>query len=292
MIRLLAPVQTLMLPPLASIHGWSAEAVRAHQRQAAAALGRNVIFRERMRDGGLGPRMAVIPPGAFLMGSPPNEVKRSNTEGPQHEVRLTRPFALGVYAVSFAEYERFCTATRQAKPDDAGWGRRDRPVIDVSWADAQAYCRWLSAQTGQRYRLPSEAEWEYAARAGTTRAFRFKGPISTDKANYDGNFNYDFGAEGEYRGKTVAVNDFAPNRWGLYQMQGNVWEWIQDDWHKSYEGAPADGSAWKSSGDCSMRVLRGGCWFYAPSWLRSAARFYSPSDARYYFVGFRLARDL
>lgn len=156
----------------------SNDAVHPSQRQAAEALGLPAIFRNKLRSGGVGPVMVVIPAGAFLMGSSNSEPERSNDEGPQHFVTFSRPFALGRYAVTFDEYDLFCRLTGRHAAEDQGWGRGKRPVIHVIWKDAQAYCQWLSSETGKNYRLPSEAEWEYACRAGTTTLFWWGNTIS------------------------------------------------------------------------------------------------------------------
>ncbi|MCB1769423.1 MAG: SUMF1/EgtB/PvdO family nonheme iron enzyme [Candidatus Competibacteraceae bacterium] len=248
-------------------------------------------LQERLRGGGIGPEVVVIPAGEFLMGSPEDEPERQASEGPQHPVVLAQPFAIGRYAVTFEEYDRFCAATRRDQPSDGGWGRGRRPVINVSWEDAVAYCAWLSRETGASYRLPSEAEWEYAARAGTTTAFWWGDEIDPTRANYDGRSTYRNGARGAYRKKTVPVDDFQPNPFGLYQVHGNVWEWVQDSWHDNYQGAPADGSAWEEAGG-GPRVLRGGSWYNVPLRLRSAARFRFDPRLGNYDVGFRLARTL
>ncbi len=199
------------------------------------------VFQNTLKDGGEGPKMVVIPAGKFIMGSLPSEPKRSNDEGPQHEARIERPFAIGVYAVTFEEYDRFAEATGKEKPGDAGWGRSRRPVIHVSWHDAVAYAQWLSEQTGATYRLPSEAEWEYAARAGTVTPFHLGERITTDQANFDGRYTYNGSAKGQYREKTVAVGSFPANAFGLHDVHGNVWEWVQDCWHDDYKGAPDPG---------------------------------------------------
>ena len=157
------------------------------------------------------------------------------------------------------------------RPDDRGWGRGNRPVINVSWEDAQRYVTWLTRRTGEAYRLLSESEWEYAARAGTTTPFHFGRTISTDQANYDGDYRYGTGRKGRDRKKTVPVGSFAANRFGLHDVHGNVWEWVQDCWNPSYHGAPRDGRAWERR-DCSQRVLRGGSWLNEPWLLRSAIR--------------------
>jgi formylglycine-generating enzyme required for sulfatase activity len=230
--------------------------------------------------------MVVIPAGRFLMGSPPEEPERRDSEGPPHEVRIAEPFAMGVYTVTFDDYDRFCDSNKQAKPNDTGWGRNNRPVINVSWEDVQAYCAWLSEQTGRRYRLPSEAEWEYACRAGTTTPFHFGVRITTDQANFNGNYTYNGSAKGEYREKTVPVGSFPPNAFGLCDMHGNVWEWCQDAWHRNYNGAPTDGSAWEAKGDVA-RVVRGGSWFFGPASARSAYRGGNDPGYRGVDLGFR-----
>ncbi|MDS4031748.1 MAG: formylglycine-generating enzyme family protein [Candidatus Contendobacter sp.] len=216
-------------------------------------------FQDRLRDGRMGPEMVVIPAGEFLMGSPADESERQASEGPQHPVAFARPFAMGRYAVTFEEYNLFCQSTGRQKSSDSSWGRGRRPVINVSWEDAVAYCAWLSSETGAPYRLPSEAEWEYAARGVTKTAFWWGDEIDPTRANYNGNHTYRNGARGEYRRRTVPVDDFQPNPFGLYQVHGNVWEWVQDSWYGDYQNAPADGSAWEET-DGGPRVLRGGSW--------------------------------
>lgn len=193
----------------------------------------------------------------------------------------------GVYAVTFDDYDRCCERTKRDKPSDSGWGRAKRPVIDVSWDDAQDYCQWLTEQTGRAYRLPSEAEWEFACRAGTTTPFHFGERVTPDQANFDGNYPYNDSAEGKNRKKTVPVGSFPPNAFGLYDMHGNVWEWCEDRWHGNFEGAPTDGSAWDSGGDQS-RVVRGGSWDIIPRLCRAASRSYFASDSRSSSLGFRV----
>jgi formylglycine-generating enzyme required for sulfatase activity len=231
------------------------------------------------------PEMVAIPAGSFLMGSPSSEQGRENDESPQHRVTISQPFALGKYEVTFDEYDVFARATGKSLPDDKGWGRGRRPVINVSWEDAQAYAKWLSQQTGERYRLPSEAEWEYAARAGTPSAYWWDNSIGSNRANC-----YGCGSRWDSR-QTAPAGSFSANGFGLFDVHGNVWEWTEDCWNGSYSGAPADGSAW-TRGDCGRRVLRGGSWFDVPRSLRAALRFgYTPS-VRDNVFGFRLARTL
>jgi hypothetical protein len=173
--------------------------------------------------------MVVVPAGSFTMGSPPSEEGRSDSEGPQHRVTIARPFAVGKFEVTFAEWDA-CVAAGGCshRPGDQGWGRGNRPVIDVSWNDiTQQYLPWLSRKTGKTYRLLSEAEWEYAARAGTTTAFSTGRTITPEQANFDGNYTYGGSAKGVYRSKTVEVGSFPPNAFGLFDMHGNLWEWCR-----------------------------------------------------------------
>jgi formylglycine-generating enzyme required for sulfatase activity len=238
------------------------------------------------------PEMVVIPAGRFVMGSPANEEGRDDDEGPQHFVTIAEPFALGRYSVTFDEHDEFAATTGREPAGDEGWGRGRRPVINVSWEDAQAYVAWLSERTGATYRLPSEAEWEYACRAGTTTPFHFGPTISTDEANYDGNNTYGAGRKGADREQTLPVGSFPANDFGLHDMHGNVWEWCADVWHESYDGAPLDGSAWLEGGDQGRRVLRGGSWNSNPRFLRSATRNWFEPVNCVNRVGFRVARTL
>jgi formylglycine-generating enzyme required for sulfatase activity len=256
------------------------------------------------QDAPFAPEMAVIPPGRFTMGSPKDEPGRYGDEGPRHEVTIPRPLAVGRYAVTFEEWDfaqddkdwAAATGTKPRKPNDEQWGRGRRPVIDVSWDDAKAYATWLSHRTGQAYRLLSEAEWEYACRAGTATPFSWGGSITPEQANYNGDFIYEGGgAKGEYRAKTVPVDSFEPNPWGLYQMHGNVWEWCEDHWRDSYKKKPerlkVTGGAWTTRSGGS-RVLRGGAWDVYPAFLRAAVRGRGDSGGRSGSVGFRVARTL
>ena len=240
------------------------------------------------------PEMVVVPAGSFMMGSPESEEGRSD-EAPQHRVTFARQFAVGRFAVTFDEWDA-CVADRGCngyKPKDEGWGRGKRPVINVSWNDAKAYVAWLSKKTGKTYRLLSEAEREYVTRAGTTTPFWWGSSISTRQANYNGNHTYGGGSKGEKRQKTLPVNSFQPNPWGLYQVHGNVWERMEDCWNNSYSGAPTDGSAWKT-GDCTRPVRRGGSWRHGPRNLRSAYREgpYMLGAWRFDDTGIRVARTL
>ena len=228
------------------------------------------------------PEMIVVPAGSFTMGSPAKEEGRNANESPQHGVTFTRQFAVGKFAVTFDEWDA-CVAAAGCngyKPADQGWGRDRRPVIYVSWNDAKAYAAWLSAKTGKAYRLLSEAEREYVTRAGTMTPYWWGSSISNNQANY-----------GTYRSQTVPVDTFQPNPWGLYQVHGNVTDWVEDCAYSSYSGAPTDGSAWVAN-NCSQRVVRGGSWTYSPQDLRSASRHGITPDGRNIGVGFRVGRTL
>jgi formylglycine-generating enzyme required for sulfatase activity/uncharacterized caspase-like protein len=229
------------------------------------------------------PAMVVLPAGEFMMGSPSGEAGRSSDEGPQRKVTMPRPFAVGKYEVTFAEWEACvagggCTGNRT--PSDQGWGKGRRPVINVSWRDVKEYVAWLSRKTRKSYRLLSEAEWEYAARAGTTTRYAFGDTINKSQAQF-----YD-------ARETEEVGSFPANRFGLHDMHGNVWEWVEDAWRPGYQEAPLDGSVWEG-GDMSLRVLRGGSWGnHNPDDLRSALRFRVRPVNRVYLFGFRVARTL
>ena len=228
------------------------------------------------------PKMVRINPGRFLMGSPEGEERRDLHEGPQHEVVIDYHFEVGKYPVTFREWDS--AARRGAcdgyRPEDLGWGRGWRPVINVSWDDAQAYIRFMNDRTGRGYRLLSEAEWEYCCRAGATTAYAF-GETLTNRSQ---------GVVFAYN-RTVEVNRLWANRWGLVSMHGNVWEWCQDAWNDSYDdpGRPDDGSPWLS-GDTTQRVLRGGSWISPSGNLRSAYRLRSETGDRDLYNGFRVAR--
>lgn len=272
--------------------------------------------------------MVVVPAGKFAMGSPPSEEGRYDAEGPVHQVSIDKPFALGRYAVTFGEFRTFVRATgykteaeRNAgnqgchawddsdrtfdwRPglswDNPGFDQKDRqPAVCVSWNDAQAYLKWFAQRAGTSYRLPSEAQWEYAARAGTTAA-RLWGNDPNQACRYAnvadqsefGTYKWTFRHEcNDGYFFTAPVGSYFPNAFGLYDMLGNVWQWTEDCWNASYAGAPPDGSAW-TGGDCARRVARGGSWFNEPRFVRSAYRFWIEASDRGYFVGFRLARAL
>ena len=225
------------------------------------------------------PEMVVVPQGTFTMGSPASEEERHyDREGPQHQVTISNPFAVGKFEVTFREWDA-CVSEGGCshRPDDSGWGRGNRPVINVNWHDAQQYVSWLSRKTGHRYRLLSDSEWEYAARAGTTGSFYFGSTISTNQANYRG-------------ASTVSVGSFPANRFGLHDVHGNVMEWVEDCWHGygNFDGAPQDGSAWVTGGNCGERVLRSSSWDSSELWGLGLGE----TGARYNYIGFRVARTL
>ena len=267
------------------------------------------VLRDRFLGGDArGPELVLLPTGRFQMGSPEHERKIAMDAGsqpgwlarelPQHWVGIEKPIAMGRYPVTVGEWRVFVASTGWRPSGETDWDapgftQTDRhPVVGVNWFDAIRYVRWLSEATGKSYRLPSEAEWEYACRAGTKTAFSFGDRITTDQANYDGNFTYNGGPRGEYRRGTTPVGKFAANPWGLFDMHGNVWEWVQDVVHDNYDGAPLDGSAWEEGGDQARRILRGGSWLYNPRYLRSALRNGFSAALSNDIVGFRIVRDL
>jgi len=257
------------------------------------------------------PEMVVVPPGRFLMGSPRDEPGRRDDDegdgnGKQVDVAILRPLAVSRFVITFDQWDA-CVADGGCngyRPDDNKWGRGRLPVINVSWDDAHAYVGWLSRKTGKTYRLLSEAEREYVTRAGTQTPFWWGQSISTTQANYNGD-PYAGGSKGEFRQKTVAVDSFDANPWGLYQVHGNVWDWLEDCYHGTYAGMPSKtrygGAPWVA--DCALvgdgkgkdvilRTRRGGSWFIDPKFLRSAYRSRLAPGSREIYVGFRVARTL
>ncbi|UCD77468.1 MAG: SUMF1/EgtB/PvdO family nonheme iron enzyme [Desulfobacterales bacterium] len=245
------------------------------------------------------PTMVEIPTGEFWMGSKDDDSEARANEKPSHVVVISKPFGIGKYEVTFEEYDRFAYATKRPLPSDAENQGRDRyPVVNICWIDAMAYAEWLSSQTGKRYRLPTEAEWEYAARAGTN-SVRFWGNSSEQACEYA---NVADLSHNRYKGGRIKhtcddghkvsakVGSFKPNPFGLYDMLGNVWEWVHDCWNDTYKEAPADGSAWPA-GQCDDHIARGGSWNCAPEQLRSAHRLKNSSINRSPYIGFRLAQD-
>jgi formylglycine-generating enzyme required for sulfatase activity len=267
--------------------GWPKRLTSEIEREYAEKRllpGEIITFRECTRC----PEMIVVPPGKFQMGSPEEEKGHQSWEGPRHEVIIPANFAVGKFEVTFDEWKACVDARVCEDSSEQGWGRISRPVINVSWEDAQQYVKWLSLRTGKVYRLLSEAEWEYAARAGSDKYYSWGDNMGTAQASC-------WGCGGDWDGQTVnrtaPVGSFAPNAFGLYDMHGNVWEWVEDCWNASYAGAPQNGSAW-TDGDCKNRLVRGGSWGMTPEDLRSATRSKVAAVYRSSGRGIRVARTL
>jgi formylglycine-generating enzyme required for sulfatase activity len=242
--------------------------------------------------------MVAIPRGKFLMGSPEDEPGRYDDESPQHEVTV-QPFFMGKYPVTQAQWKAVATkcpqVNRELEPNPSKFKENKQennlPVERITWYDAVEFCKRLSQLTGRKYRLPSEAEWEYACRAGTTTPFHFGETITGKLANYRATTTYGEEPKGECRERTTPVGSFTANAFGLYDMHGNVWEWCDDHWHGDYNDAPTDGSAWIESNSVeegARRLLRGGSWYSDPRNCRSAYRHNYYPDYRSFHYGFRL----
>ena len=296
------------------------EAEERARREAAAEAERRRRELEpgrRFRDCDACPQMVVVPAGSFMMGSPPGEEGRFDNEGPVHRVSIAEPLAVGVHEVTRGEFARFVRETSRSTGNacrvwdsnegkvversglnwrNPGFAQADRhPVVCVNWDDAQSYVRWLSRETGERYRLLSESEWEYVARAGT-RTARYWGESESGQCRYgngaDASTTFDWRVScSDGHARTSPVGSYTKNGFGLHDVLGNAWEWVQDCWNEDYAGAPGNGRAWER-GDCSQRVVRGGSWVDKPRNLRSAVRYGFASGDRDYDVGFRIARTL
>ena len=295
-----------------------AEAERKEQARALREPGR----RFRDCEGSWCPELVVVQSGSYMMGSPESEAGRFDREDPRHRVRIAKPIAVGMYEVRRGEFGRFVRETGHSTGnacwtyEGGEWKERSgrswrtpgfsqadgHPVVCVSWEDARAYVKWLSGETGESYRLLSESEWEYVARAGTGTS-RYWGDGETGQcAHANGADRALKRRYGDWKWATASCDDgqihsapvgnYRANGYGLHDVLGNVWEWVEDCWHDGYGGAPGDGRAWTVGGDCSRRVLRGGSWFIGPQNLRSANRFGYPAGDRGYFAGFRVARTL
>jgi formylglycine-generating enzyme required for sulfatase activity len=231
------------------------------------------------------PVMIVIPPGKFIMGSPENESDRETSEGPQHEVTVAEPFAVSKFEVTFAEWDA-CVAAAACPQVADHWGRGKMPVINVSWRDAKQYVAWLLQLTGKEYRLLTEAEWEYVARAGAKTRYSWGDVARVGNANCDG-----CGSQWDLQ-QTAPVGSFKANAFGLYDMHGNVWEWVEDSWRENYDGVPTDASAWLREGDPNYRVIRGGSWRNESELVRAAVRFRRNINVRFDTLGVRVARTM
>ena len=256
--------------------------VEAEPEPEPVETARAEVFRDKLKGGGYGPTMITVPAGTFLMGASSSVV--GPDEVPRHQVTISA-FVVGVYEVTFDEYYRFARATGRKKPKDNGWDRKTHPVVDVAWDDALAYTRWISKQTGKSYRLLSESEWEYVARAGTTRSFWWGSKAGTGNAHC-------FDCKSDYStSKPAKVGTYKPNPFGLYDTAGNVFEWVHDCYHRNYKDAPDDGSVWEG-GDCDVRIARGGAYRSPANSMRVENRDSFKSNRGQYNVGFRVARDL
>jgi formylglycine-generating enzyme required for sulfatase activity len=282
---------------------------RAATSSATEAAASRKRLRDQFLDGSAeGPELVALPAGRFQMGSTADEREAAlaagarkawlEREAPRHAVDIANPFAIGRHPVTVGQWRLFVLGTRWKGASGINWATPgfvqgdEHPVVGVTWHDAQLYVRWLSARTGKRYRLASEAEWEYACRAGTSTPFSFGDTIRPDQANYDTRFAWDGAPLGVPRRGTTAAGSYPANAWDLCDMHGNVWEWVQDVMHESFEGAPTDGSAWEQGGDQVRRVLRGGSWLYHPRYLRSAVRNGFAAKLSNDKVGFRVVRAL
>lgn len=308
---------------------WDALATRGRETVAARSArsdGKTTrpplrVFSDTLTSAGAGPEMVVIPAGIFIMGRPPIEEAQIEYRGPsspQALVRFSKPFALGRYAVTVEQWRTYLAASGMRMPVGASLWRTDRhstgcrwsetasweypgfvqgsnhPVVCVSWNDARGYCQWLSQETGHEYYLPTEAQWEYACRAGTQTTFHFGETIDTTRANYDGTYVYGDGEAGLFRQQTVEVGTLmSPNPWGLHDMHGNVEEWCEDPWEFFPERKNSDGNA-RPEGICTddRKVYRGGSWVQTPAALSSASRSRDAAGARCNAVGFRVARRI
>jgi formylglycine-generating enzyme required for sulfatase activity len=287
---LLAPSAAESDSPLRSLNG-SFPNLRLPQPVSALeeqALSPQDLFKECA----VCPEMIVVPAGDFVMGAPDGEADSQSNERPQHTVSIRHAFAVGRFAVTFAEWDACVSAGVCKFRPTQGFGQERMPVLNLYWHDAQDYVWWLSNRTGRPYRLLSEAEREYVTRAGVVaNAYWWGDTISAAEANYNG---VRFGAaesNNPLLKRPVPVDSFRPNAWGLYQVHGNVYEWVMDCWNETYNGAPTDGSAWVE-GECHRRVLRGGSWSRGPESLRSAARIGMGSDMRMFPFSMRVARTL
>jgi formylglycine-generating enzyme required for sulfatase activity len=261
--------------------GWKISRKRCQAQYFTEDLGNGITL-----------EMVAIPGGTFMMGAPENEKDSRDSERPQHQVTV-QPFFMGKYPVTQAQWRAVAAlpqVNKELDPNPSYFKGDDRPVERVSWYDALEFCARLNFRinvtTGRDYRLASEAEWEYACRAGTTTPFYFGETITTDLANYHGNYTYGNAPQGEYRKQTATVGSFPPNAFGLYDMHGNVWEWCADTWHDNYQGAPKDGSAWINDND--NPILRGGSWNDFPKYCRSAFRHSNYRASLYDEIGFRV----
>ncbi|MDE2851314.1 MAG: SUMF1/EgtB/PvdO family nonheme iron enzyme [Acidobacteriota bacterium] len=298
MAKASAAVPAPSVPP-AVVPAEDAEPPRSGPEPVSASSWRvGARFSDALASGGRGPEMIVLPSGRYYMGCV-SGMGCSSRERPIRDVSFANPFAVSLHEVTLDEVDRYTAATGRSLVDDGGWGRGRRPAVNVSWSDAQEYVAWLSRETGGAYRLLTEAEWEYAARAGSTTQFHF-GDHPMELCRYGNHADVSVPERLEWRNtlcsdrvalETADVGSYAPNPWGLHDMHGNVWEWVEDCWNENYEGSPTDGSA-LTEGDCSRRIVRGGSWNNRPALLRAAGRNGVGVGERGLNIGFRVARTL
>lgn len=255
-------------------------------------LGAHFVEHVALESGDFAVALAVIPAGAFFMGSPFKEFARQDCEGPQHKVSVQRDFAMMRHCVTLGDYLRFCEATGYPRPRRYSWTDAQFPVFNVCFVDAESYAAWLSEQTRQRYRLPTEAEWEYAARAGTETAFAFGDKIHRSEVNCAGGLHCTRGFYFCGLSRPVTVGSLPANAWGLHEMHGNMQELVLDHWRDKYAGVPRMAHEPWLEGDGRLRVVRGGSWFDAPGMARSAARWYREHAEFDLNLSFRLVREL
>ena len=270
-------------PNLPFVHDLTPVRLRTLQQESARTAGLDVFFQDSLSDGHTGPELAIIPAGVFTLGNP--EAERGFGELAPRNVDIERAFAIGRYCVTADEFQRYAEACGHIWPDHLVRTEARQPVTNVSRADATGYLAWLSELSGQHYRLPTEAEWEYAARGGTSSRYSWGDEMRRGSANCK-----DCGEPWQADGPSP-VASFPPNAYGLHDMNGSVWEWVEDCWHSTYKNAPADARAWTES-FCPVRVIRGGSWRDGASYMPTTTRFKYDGSVRHSQNGFRVARDV
>ncbi|GCA72415.1 serine/threonine-protein kinase pkn1 [Microcystis aeruginosa NIES-2519] len=283
------PKKPVIVTPPLSVFNFEIVGVNAKGEQIKKESKQSQYFSEDLGNG-ITLEMVAIPGGTFLMGSPANEKDSFGDERPQHEVNVPT-FFIGKYPITQAQWQAIAATAKidiDLETNPSNFKGDELPVESVNWYQATEFCKRLSRETKQEYRLPSEAEWEYACRAGTTTPFYFGETITGELANYNASKTYAEEAKGEYRQQTTPVGQFPPNAFGLYDMHGNVWEWCADTWHDNYDGAPRDGSVWTENGNDNRSPLRGGSWYTDPNYRRSAYRFDIVRRGLHNNLGFRV----
>jgi formylglycine-generating enzyme required for sulfatase activity len=281
------------IEPTSKVFTFEVVTVNAKGEKIESRTGQSEYFAEDLGNG-IVLEMVSIPSGTFQMGSPATELERFEWEGPQHEVKVPA-FWMGRYAITQEQWKAVAKLPKisvELDSDPSTFKGDMHPVETVSWTDAIEFCARVSKKSRKPFRLPSEAEWEYACRAGTTNPFHCGETITPELANYDGNNTYGKAPKGLYREQTTECGSFKiANAFGLFDMHGNVWEWCQDYWHGNYEGAPIIGEAWMDKNDNDNHVVRGGSWYFDPRYCRSSFRYYDTLVNRYYLIGFRVVCD-